>query len=291
MIVENSISETSPRLPAIDILQKKIAISYFGPLGGYGKRESGNVEIKKLGYGTPYLIVYQEISGKQKSKDKKAILSTMRVGNGFGHDYRADRVDNLVLSFDTWNSLPKHVHVKDLGAFRKNNSSMISLGDAGEFFLLRQMVQGSEYYKDLDRIFETGKLESYDLERATVLAEYLVKIHGVKHSGAGRREIYERKIRDTVGHGECIFGLSDSYPRDTRGYLREDELREIEKKCVEQRWKLKENDSRLSQVHGDFHPWNILFDENRKFPSRFVLLDRSRGDVGRTGRRRVRPLD
>jgi aminoglycoside phosphotransferase (APT) family kinase protein len=112
------------------------------------------------------------------------------------------------------------------------------------------------------------------------MAEYLVKIHRVKYSGTGRREIYERKIRDTVGHGECIFGLSDSYPRDTLSYLHEDELLEIEKKCVEQRWKLKENDSRLSQVHGDFHPWNILFDKNPKFPSRFVLLDRSRGQWG-----------
>jgi hypothetical protein len=260
--------------------KKKIAISYFGPLDSYEKHETRNIEIKKLGYGTPLLIVYREISGKQKSKDKKAILSTMRVGNGFGHDYRADRVDNLVLSFDTWNSLPQHVRVKDLGAFRKNDSSMISLADSDEFFLLRQMVKGSEYYKDLDRIFETGKLESHDLEKATAMAEYLVKIHRVKYSGTGRREIYERKIRDTVGHGECIFGLSDSYPRDTLSYLHEDELLEIEKKCVEQRWKLKENDSRLSQVHGDFHPWNILFDKNPKFPSRFVLLDRSRGQWG-----------
>jgi len=260
--------------------KKKIAISYFGPLDGYEKHESRNVEIKKLGYGTPYLIVYQEVSGKQKRKDKKAILATMRVANGFGHDYRADRVDNLVLSFDTWNSLPQHCHVMDLGAFRKNDSSMISLGNANEFFLLRPMVQGSEYYKDLDRIYQTGGLESHDLERAATLAEYLVKIHRIKYSKAGRKEIYERKIRDTVGHGECIFGLSDSYPQNTQSYLREEELKEIEKKCVEQRWKLKENDSRLSQVHGDFHPWNILFDKNPKFPSRFVLLDRSRGAWG-----------
>jgi hypothetical protein len=39
---------------------------------------------------------------------------------------------------------------------------------------------------------------------------------------------------------------------------------------------LKGRTERLSQVHGDFHPWNILFKEN----SEFNLLDRSRGKWG-----------
>src|ERR1700747_3351668 len=84
--------------------ERKIAIDYFGPLADY-EETGGNksAEIKKLGYGVPYLIVY-----KVGASEKTAILSTMRVGHGFGHDYRADRVDNLVLSFDTWNRLPQH---------------------------------------------------------------------------------------------------------------------------------------------------------------------------------------
>ena len=114
--------------------------------------------IKKLGYGVPYLIVYR-LGGVKK----KAILSTMRIGHGFGHDYRADRVDNLVLSYDTWNRLPKHCTIDDLGAFNRQNSSMISLGEAGEFFLIRRMVKGVEYAKDLDRIFTNGSLEDQDL--------------------------------------------------------------------------------------------------------------------------------
>ena len=35
-------------------------------------------------------------------------------------------------------------------------------------------------------------------------------------------------------------------------------------------------DHRLSQVHGDFHPWNILFREGTDF----TVLDRSRGEWG-----------
>ncbi len=239
-------------------------------------------DIKGMGYGSPYLIVYREsTSNGKEAPEKKAILSTMRIGHGFGHDYRADRVDNMVLSFDTWNSLPQHSRVWDIGAFNRKDSSLLSLGQAGEFFLLRPMVQGKEYYKDLDGIFEAGKLDNKDIERAEALAKYLAKMHSLKYEGEGARELYARKIRDTVGHGECIFGLADSYPSLPTNYLRNGELEEIEKKCVAHRWKLKDRKERLSQVHGDFHPWNILFDDRSgKFTSKFVILDRSRGEWG-----------
>jgi len=267
--------------------KKKIQIEYFGLLDKYGKDSAEgsaekNKDIKQLGYGSPYLLVYQEIFPSGKSYRKKAILSTMRIGHGFGHDYRADRVDNTVLAFDSWNSLPQHCKVWDIGAFNKKDSSLLSLGEAGEFFLLRPMIEGVEYYKDLDRIFRTGSLDELDLEKAHSLAEYLAKVHrSKKFEGPGQRDLYARKIRDTVGHGECIFGLSDSYPSQSNDYMRQGELEEIEKKCVTQRWKLKDRSERLSRVHGDFHPWNILFQEKRGKPtSKFELLDRSRGEWG-----------
>jgi aminoglycoside phosphotransferase (APT) family kinase protein len=53
-------------------------------------------------------------------------------------------------------------------------------------------------------------------------------------------------------------------------------LREIEKKCVDWRWKLKRKTHRLRQVHGDFHPWNIMF----RAGADFSVLDRSRGEWG-----------
>lgn len=254
-------------------LKSKTKIDYFGPLTEYGEKSSPS-DVKKLGYGVPYLIVC-----RAGSKKMKFILSTMRIGHGFGHDYRSDRVENLVMAYDTWNKLPKHCRVQDLGGFRKSDSSMISLGGVDEFFLLRPMIEGVEYYKDLDRIFASGKLEQYDRTRAKALAEYLVNIHSKKNTNSEYSELYVRKIRDTVGHGECVFGLADSYPMQKVDYLKDHELEDLEKKCVEHRWKLKGKVSRLSRVHGDFHPWNVLFTDT-KHPERFVLLDRSRGEWG-----------
>jgi hypothetical protein len=255
---------------------KKITIEYFGPLSEYNKgKVEKSAEIKKLGYGVPYLIAYTV--GARK---KKAILSTMRIGHGFGHDYRADRVDNQVLAYDTWNQLPGHCKVDDLGVFNNRDSSMLSLGESGEFFLVRKMVSGTEYANDLNLIFDSGTVAEKDLLRARALAQYLVQIHRTKNSSDEREILYVRKLRDTVGHGECVFGLADSYPLSDLPYLRNGELEEIEKKCIAQRWKLKKYSSRLSQVHGDFHPWNILFTNESKNPANFNLLDRSRGEWG-----------
>jgi hypothetical protein len=67
------------------------------------------------------------------------------------------------------------------------------------------------------------------------------------------------------------MGLADSYPP---GYERL--LEDVEHRLVEWRWRLKGRPERLSQVHGDFHPWNLLFREGTDF----TALDRSRGEWG-----------
>jgi hypothetical protein len=254
-----------------------VKVEYFGPQYKYGEEKESTKSIKELGYGIPYLVVY-----KTHGKKKESIIATMRVGKGFGHDFRADRVANLILDYDMWReNLPRHCRVQDVGAFATGDSSMTSLGAAGEFFILRPKVEGIEYFRDLDRLTTDGRLQSHDILRTRALAEYLVSIHKVKPKQR-ETELYARKIRDTVGHGECIFGLADSYPpEESTDFLNKGELAEIEKKCVEHRWRLKWNVERLCEVHGDFHPWNILFSKDvRRRPVDFVLLDRSRGAYG-----------
>jgi hypothetical protein len=133
-------------------------------------------------------------------------------------------------------------------------------------------VSGIEYYRDLDRIAESGYFGQLDLDRAKALSDYLVYIHQQKHDD---RFLWDRRIRELVGSGECIMGLVDSYPDDFEFYSKEAFERQ-EKECVRWRWKLRPEYQRLSVVHGDYHPWNIMFRNGVDY----TLLDRSRGEYG-----------
>jgi len=242
-----------------------VEIDYVGELGKRAK-ELFEKDLKGFGYGKPYLIEFR--MGGQK---KCVVLETLRVEGGFGHDHFSDRAQVLVWQHSVFNRLPRHVRSVDVGAFTKDGN-LKSVGDCTEFFIVTELVEGRLYNLDLDRIKEKKTLTKLDVDRCEALSDYLAGIHKVKKNSP---ELYVRKIRDLVGHGECIFGLADSYP-DKLPYIAKDDFVEIEKKCVEWRWKLKHKTRRLSQVHGDFHPWNILFREGTDF----TVLDRSRGEWG-----------
>jgi Ser/Thr protein kinase RdoA (MazF antagonist) len=70
------------------------------------------------------------------------------------------------------------------------------------------------------------------------------------------------------------MGIADSFAGTV--FHPVNELRQIEHLCVDWRWRLKSRKHRLRQVHGDFHPWNILFGQGTDFR----VLDRSRGEFG-----------
>ncbi len=223
-------------------------------------------DIKGFGYGKPYLIDF-EAGGKKRS----VVLSSMRVQKGFGHDHFSDRAQVLIWQNSVFNNLPGHVHSLDVGYFTKKGE-LYSAGKADEYFILMEKIEGKEYFLDLERIKKEGKLTSLDIERTEALSTYLAEIHANRHDD---RELYLRKIRDTVGHGECIMGLTDSYPDDLE-FVTWGDLCEIEKKCVDWRYKIKGRTHRLCMTHGDFHPWNIMFREGADF----TVLDRSRGEWG-----------
>lgn len=104
------------------------------------------------------------------------------------------------------------------------------------------------------------------------MVRYLERFHvAVPHDGA----TYVRAVRDMVGHGEGVFGIVDGYPHDVAAAPPE-RLRAIEHSVVEWRWRLKDRGDRLRRIHGDFHPFNVLFDVDGEV----TVLDASRGALG-----------
>lgn len=222
-------------------------------------------DVKGFGYGAPLLVEYA--AGGQKGS---AVISTMRVQRGFGHDHFSDRARILIWQNATFGKLPRHVPSLDVGYFT-DTGRLVSAGAAREYFLLMEKVEGKEYFHDLERVKEKG-VTDLDIDRAIALSSYLAQIHSTKKDCP---PLYQRKIRETVGDGECIFGILDDYP-ESPSFLDPDELCEIEKLCVEWRWRLRAKTNRLCQVHGDFHPWNVMFRDGTDF----TVLDRSRGEWG-----------
>lgn len=242
---------------------KDVKLISVGGLPPTGKKD----ELKGFGYGEPVLIEY-EVDGTRE----RAVFETVKAG-GFGHDFLSDRAGVMILAHETFNRLPEHIRSLDAGALTKRGE-LLSVGDAQEFFVLDKYVEGVEYFRDLERIKEDGKLGPHDTERTIALSDYLARIHNSKKETP---ELYIRRIRDLVGHGECIMGLIDSYPVDWQ-FLPQGTLQRIEEACLAWRWKLRGKEYRLSQIHGDYHPWNILFKSEEGID--LWVLDRSRGEFG-----------
>jgi aminoglycoside phosphotransferase (APT) family kinase protein len=230
-----------------------------------GAARSDRGQLKVYGYGQPVLVRYR-VDGIER----RAVLRTM-ASNPFGHERRADRAAGLLLSYDTFNAGPRHVRALDVGVLLPDGQ-LRSVGDGGEFFLLTDYVAGALYADDLQRLRDTGRLAERDIRRAERLARYLTEIHAVKRDDAA---LYRRAIRDLIGSGEGIFGLTDSYPKDF-ALADAKRLERIEQSCLRWRWRLNAHPERLAQTHGDFHPFNVLFGDDTDF----WLLDRSRGGWG-----------
>lgn len=224
------------------------------PLGGGRQGDKG------YGYGIPLRVDYA-LHGEAR----RAVVESVRPGP-FGHEHMADRAQSLLWAHHAFGMLPRHVRSLDVGAVRATGE-LVPLGTAEELFMLAEFVEGREYADDLLRLRAGGELQALDLERADALCDYLVAIHAVKRDEPG---LWLRRVRELLGHGECIFGVVDSYP------ALDDTLREIERRCLEWRWRLRGHAARLCQVHGDFHPWNLLF----RAGADFSVLDRSRGEWG-----------
>ncbi|MCB0062451.1 MAG: phosphotransferase, partial [Caldilineaceae bacterium] len=256
---------------------------------------------------------------------QRFVLRTVAASE-FDHQWRADRANEVIQGYDTFNELAQHARALDIGIVTKNHQ-LVSIADGDEFFLLTEFIRGTPYANDLQRLRDTGEVTGGDLMRARQLALYLAEIHNVQGDDP---TLYTRRIRDTLYSGEGILGLIDSYvqayyrspvhaeenivqsdgqrtnlPKETpksarmsgldrlnnRGRTKDitdserswalqivnpEWFKELEKSCVTWRWRLYEKTDRLAQVHGDFHPFNVLFERNGTFHT----IGRSRGAWG-----------
>jgi len=250
-------------------------------------RNVSRINIKKLGHGvhgSGFLIEIKTAKGI-----KPYVIKTLDPKD-FGHEYPSDRAGIFLLDLDEFKNLPRHVKAIDVLA-ELEGGKIKSIGGGKEYYLLMEKAEGSHYFNDLVAFSRKERLDEIDIKRIKAMASYLAAIHSTKKDS---KALYWRKLRDTVGHGECLMGVFDTYPDGVVSYR---EMTDIIKKSVDWIYKLKPKHKRLSQIHGDFHPGNIWFEkiksEKLKVESfrpqkhktlnsdvDFVLLDRSRGPWG-----------
>jgi hypothetical protein len=229
------------------------------------------VDIRKLGsgvQGSGFLIELKTASGP-----KSYVIKTL-LPEGLGHDYPSDRAAVFLLDLDEYNKLPKHVKALDVLA-ETEEGSVKSIGGGMEYYLLMERGEGRDYFNDLRDFSKKDRLGEADRKKIDSMISYLAEIHSVKKDS---KTLYWRKLRDTVGHGECLMGVFDTYPD---GVLAYEEMADIIKKSVDWYARVKPEYKRLCRIHGDFHPGNIWFTANEAgLDPDFILLDRSRGPWG-----------
>ncbi|NWF75765.1 MAG: aminoglycoside phosphotransferase family protein [Nitrospirae bacterium] len=234
-----------------------------------------NVNVKKLGsgvQGSGFLLELESLEGV-----KSYVIKTL-LSEGLGHDYPSDRASVFLLDLDEYKNLPKHVRAIDVLS-EMHDGTIKSIGGGKEYYLLMEKAEGMNYFYDLNEFSRKNHIDAYDIKKIEIMTSYLAEIHSVRKDS---KTLYWRKLRDTIGHGECLMGVLDTYPEGTLSYAR---MSEIIKKSVDYIYQLKPLYKRLSQIHGDFHPGNIWFKESSSQISGvrstdFVLLDRSRGPWG-----------
>ncbi|RIK34066.1 MAG: aminoglycoside phosphotransferase [Chloroflexi bacterium] len=241
---------------------QEVRVENLHQLGG---EATGAAALKAFGYGRPLCIDF-----RVNDELRRVVLRQVNR-NGFGHERDADRIAEVWLNFGTFNRMVRHVPAVDMVGVT-HNGQLESLGHVQDLLLLTDYAPGTPYAEDLLRIRNSGVCGELDIRRAQALAGFLAELHAVAHDDP---LLWRRRLRDLVGDGEGIMGLADSYPADF-ALATSDDLRMIEEAANRWRWRLKPLWHRLRQVHGDFHPFNILFSESNTF----YLLDRSRGEWG-----------
>lgn len=245
------------------VFHRPVEVLTFRRLSG-AEREAAD-DPKAFGYGVPF-----EIECLVAGEPRQLVVSRTRPVQGFSHDYPADRAWQALYAHAAYNSFPRHVRSLDVG-FVRESGDLVSAAGATEFFQLVEKASGQLYWLDLERLTSHPPRE-LDRARALALARFLADCHADKRA---EPTLYERRIRELLGHGECLMGILDSYPHPYP-FLSPMDCEAVERAIVSWRWRLRGRAYRLARTHGDFHPWNLLFRDGTDFS----VLDRSRGEWG-----------
>lgn len=224
------------------------------------------VDVSRLGSGVQGAGFLVRI---RTGENVKEYVVKSLLPEGFGHDYPSDRAAVFLLDLEEYGNLDRHVRALDVLS-EMPDGSVRSIGGGREYYLVMEKAEGLDYFRDLREMTGKDRLSEGDIARIRAMTSYLSRIHGVKKDS---KTLYWRKLRDTVGHGECLMGVFDIYPE---GSVPPGVMTGIIKKSVDRIYGLRPLYHRLSQIHGDFHPGNIWFRDDTDF----VLLDRSRGPWG-----------
>ena len=114
---------------------------------------------KATGYGVPLVVRLLDAKGQERS-----LVFHTAVPNEFGHDRRSDRAQEMLLAYDTFGQIPRHVEAIEVGAVDRRGH-LVDLSEATEFYLLTGYAEGRPYADDLRRLAESGRLESLDETR------------------------------------------------------------------------------------------------------------------------------
>jgi len=105
-------------------------------------------------------------------------------------------------------NLPGHVKAVDVLA-ELEDGSVKSVGGGIEYYLLMEKVEGRDYFNDLNSFVHKERLENPDIEKIQAMARLSGRDTCAQKDS---KTLYWRKLRDTVGHGECLMGVFDIYP-------------------------------------------------------------------------------
>ncbi len=240
-------------------LGSSVKLKAIGEIGAWDEQA-----MKEFGYGRSLKVTY-ELDGREEH----AVFSTMR-GDRYGHQFYWDRAAILMFEYDASARMDRHVRPRGLG-YIDEDGCLVPLTKPREFFIVNELLEGKPYYRDLERIRSSGA-QPGDADLVREFARWLARVHAQKKANS---DLYLRRVRELIGGSECIWGLIDAYPQPHPDFPPE-AFQDIEENLVQWRWRLRRYASRLSVVHGDFHPWNVLVRPG----GQFSVLDRSRGEWG-----------